>query len=73
LDGGDIDEKLLAFFRSIGENITNSLSTEELLTIHSLHHGQKLAAGLERRLPRLIELGIAEHDACSGYSLLYGK
>jgi ATP-dependent DNA helicase RecG len=73
LDGNKIDEKLLAFFRNIGESVTNSLSTEELLIINSLYHGQGVAAGLAQYLPRLLELGIVEYDAQSGYSICHEK
>jgi ATP-dependent DNA helicase RecG len=73
LDGNKIDEKLLAFFRSIGESVTNSLSTEELLIINALYHRQEVAAGLAQYLPRLLDLGIVAYDAQSGYSVCYGK
>jgi ATP-dependent DNA helicase RecG len=73
LDGNKIDENLLAFFRNIGESVTSSLSTEELLIISSLYHGRELATGLVQHLPRLLKLEIIEYDAQSGYSIYHGK
>ncbi|MDR1194620.1 MAG: winged helix-turn-helix transcriptional regulator [Peptococcaceae bacterium] len=69
LEGSKIDEKMLALFRSIGESVTDQLSTEELLIIYSLYHGQKVDANLTRYIPRLLELGIVKQDAHGGYGL----
>ncbi|MDR0947975.1 MAG: HTH domain-containing protein, partial [Lachnospiraceae bacterium] len=61
--GNKIDEKMLALFRRIGETITNTLSTEELLVIYSVFHGKKIDGELTHYLPRLISLGIIKNDA----------
>ncbi|MDR0948548.1 MAG: HTH domain-containing protein [Lachnospiraceae bacterium] len=60
--GNKIDEKLLALFKRIGETITNTLSTEELLVIYSVFHGKKIDDELTHYLPRLISLGIIMND-----------
>ncbi|MDR1157781.1 MAG: putative DNA binding domain-containing protein [Oscillospiraceae bacterium] len=69
LKGSKIDEKMLALFRSIGESVTDQLSTEELLIIYSLYHGQKVDANLTQYVSRLLELGIAKQDAHGRYVL----
>jgi ATP-dependent DNA helicase RecG len=60
LAGNKLDEKLLAIFKKIGESVSGSLSTEELMIINSLYRGKKVGAELREFLPGLLELGIVE-------------
>jgi ATP-dependent DNA helicase RecG len=69
LEGSKIDEKLLSLFRSIEESVTDRLSTEELLIIYLLYHGQKINVGLTQYLHRLLELKIVERCGRGGFAL----
>jgi ATP-dependent DNA helicase RecG len=72
LEGSRIDEKMLAFFRSIGESVTDRLSTEELMIIYSLYHDRKIDTNLTQYLPRLLELKIVERRGRGGHALSKG-
>jgi predicted HTH transcriptional regulator len=69
LAGSKLDEKLLSIFQKIGEGVSGSLSTEELMIINSLYHGQKLDAILKQHLPRLVEMKLVERTKNGGYAL----
>jgi predicted HTH transcriptional regulator len=60
LVGSKLDEKLLAVFQKIGESVSGSLSTEELMIINTLYHGKEVGIELREFLPGLLELGIIE-------------
>jgi ATP-dependent DNA helicase RecG len=59
LAGDKLDEQLLALLRKMGD-VATSLSTEELMIIHSLYYNKGVSAELEEYLPRLVEIGVVE-------------
>jgi len=69
LQGNELDEGLLALFRAWGENVTNSLSTEELLIIDSLFHEKSLEDELLAYIKRLVNVGLVEKNGNDQYRL----
>ena len=69
LNGLILDKEMLSVIRRISEKDSEMLSTEDFLTINALYHGQTLDRKMQKRLPRLTDMGIVEHIGRKKYVL----
>ncbi|MDD4295363.1 MAG: ATP-binding protein [Ruminiclostridium sp.] len=61
LNGLVLDKKMLTLINKIGNERLESLATDDLLTINTLFHEEKLSKNLRSRIKKLIDMGIVEH------------
>jgi len=64
-----LDGRQLLLLKQIGQDKLEHFSTDDLVLIHKLYYDQKVPEKLQKRLDRMVNLGIVEHVGRKKYVL----